>query len=546
LPRTLHVDEPSSHVDWSTGNVRLLTEAVGWPESDRPGRAAVSAFGVSGTNAHAVLEQAPEAELVHEEGQSDGKTEPVRLPLLPWVLSARSDCALRDQAGRLLAHVDAHPEYDIRDLARSLASTRAALENRAVIVGSSREELIAGLGALARDEHVEGLVRRTAQSGAKTAFLFAGQGAQRLGMGRELYEAFPVFADAFDAVCAYFDGELALPLRGVVFGEDADGDGEVLNQTGYTQPALFAVEVALFRLFEWFGVRPDYLVGHSIGELVAAHVAGVLSLEDACRLVAARGRLMQALPAGGAMVSLQAAEDEVLPLLEGQEQRVSIAAVNGPHSVVIAGEESAVAEVAGRFESEGRKVKRLRVSHAFHSPLMEPMLDDFRAVAESVVYAEPRIPVVSNVTGALATAEDLTSPDYWVRHVREAVRFADGIRWLEEHSVTRYLEIGPDGTLTAMTQACGGSPTQMTVPALRKDRPEASHLVMAIAQLHAHGAVLDWAALLPGTEPVDLPTYPFQRDRYWLEAPGTEEEGCVGQVLDGVDAQFWDAIERGD
>ncbi|MGW1794373.1 type I polyketide synthase, partial [Streptomyces tubercidicus] len=343
LPQTLHVDEPSSHVDWSAGNVRLLTEAVGWPENDRPGRAAVSAFGVSGTNAHAVLEQAPEAEPIHEEGQPDAKTELVRLPLLPWVLSARSDSALRDQAGRLLAHVDAHPEYDIRDLARSLASTRAALENRAVMVGSSREELIAGLGALARDEHVDGLVRCTAQAGAKTAFLFTGQGAQRLGMGRELYDAFPVFADAFDAVCAYFDGELATPLRDVVFGEDA----ERLDRTGFAQPALFALEVALFRLVESFGVRPDFLVGHSVGELAAAHVAGVLSLEDACRLVAARGRLMQALPAGGAMVSLQAAEDEVVPLLQGQEQWVSIAAVNGPRAVVVSGVESAVLEIAG-------------------------------------------------------------------------------------------------------------------------------------------------------------------------------------------------------
>ncbi|MEU8919275.1 type I polyketide synthase, partial [Streptomyces nigrescens] len=542
LPQTLHVDEPSSHVDWSAGNVRLLTEAVGWPENGRPGRAAVSAFGVSGTNAHAVIEQAPEAEPAPEEGQQDGPAASARLPMVPWVLSARGDSALREQARRLLSHVDAHPGYDIRDLARSLASTRAALENRAVALGSSRAELVAALDALARDEYAEGIVRGTDLPGAKTAFLFAGQGSQRPGMGREVYDTFPVFADAFDAVCACFEGELGARLRSVVFGDDA----EALNRTEFTQPALFAVEVALFRLVESFGVRPDFLVGHSIGELVAAHVAGVLSLEDACRLVAARGRLMQALPAGGAMVSLQAAEDEVLPLLEGQEQRVSIAAVNGPQAVVVSGEESAVAEIAGHFESEGRKVKRLQVSHAFHSPLMEPMLDAFRTVAESVAFAEPRIPVVSNVTGELATSQDLTSPDYWVRHAREAVRFADGIRWLEEHSVARSLEIGPDGTLTAMARMCVEGPAHVVVPALRRDGSEAQHVVTALAQLHAHGAVLDWAALLPGTGPVDLPTYPFQRQRYWLAATGTEPEGAAAHALEGADAQLWDAIERGD
>ncbi|MGA5566858.1 type I polyketide synthase, partial [Streptomyces platensis] len=542
LPQTLHADEPSSHVDWSAGHVRLLTEAVGWPETGRPGRAAVSAFGVSGTNAHAVIEQAPEAEPAPEEGQQDGTVASARLPIVPWVLSARGDAALREQAGRLLSHLDAHPGDDIRDLAWSLASTRAALENRAVVLGGSRAELVAALDALARDEYAEGIVRGTDLPGAKTAFLFAGQGSQRPGMGRELYDAFPPFADAFDGVCACFEGELGARLREVVFGDDA----EALHRTEFAQPALFAVEVALFRLVESFGVRPDFLVGHSVGELVAAHVAGVWSLEDACRVVAARGRLMQALPEGGAMVSLQAAEDEVRPLLEGHEEQVSIAAVNGPQAVVVSGAESAVAEIAGRLESEGRKVKRLQVSHAFHSPLMEPMLDEFRTVAESVACAEPRIPVVSNVTGELATPQELTSPDYWVRHAREAVRFADGLRWLGEHSVARFLEIGPDGTLTAMAQMCVEGPAQVAVPALRRDRPEAQHMVTALAQLHAHGAVLDWAALLPGTRPVGLPTYPFQRQRYWLAATGTADEGAAAPALEGTDAQLWDAIERGE
>ncbi|WP_235445405.1 type I polyketide synthase [Streptomyces sioyaensis] len=525
LPRTRYAEQPSSHVDWSAGQVRLLAEHIPWPEADRPRRAGVSSFGVSGTNAHVILEQPPADEpqdASQDEPQGDPEDAPTRTPapaLVPWVLSGRSEAALRAQAARLAAHLTAHPALDPRDVGLSLATTRSPFEHRAVVLGEDRETLLNSVHALGRGEPQGHVAEGMTTSEGSLAFLFTGQGAQRLGMGRELYESFPVFADAFDAVCAHFDGELESSLRGVVFGEDADA--EALNRTGFTQPALFAVEVALFRLVESFGVRPDFLVGHSIGELVAAHVAGVWSLEDACRLVAARGRLMQALPAGGAMVALQAAEDEVLPLLEGQEQRVSIAAVNGPKSVVISGEEAAVAEVAGHFESEGRKVKRLQVSHAFHSPLMEPMLDEFRTVAESVAYAEPRIPVVSNLTGELATAEELTSPDYWVRHVRDAVRFADGIRWLAEHEVTRFLEIGPDGTLTAMAQGCLDSDAgadHLLVPALRKDRPEATGLLTALGHAYARGVPVDWASLFAGTgaRQVELPTYAFQHQRYWL------------------------------
>ncbi|MGW3014008.1 type I polyketide synthase, partial [Streptomyces sp. NPDC001219] len=525
LPQTLHVDEPSSHVEWSAGEVRLLTETVEWPESGRPRRAGVSSFGISGTNAHTIIEEAPstesEASPAPAEETAGGVRTPAETSPVPWVITGKTRSALRAQAARLLAHVESFPALRTADVGLSLATTRSVMEHRAVVLGSDRDELLRGLAAVAAEGPSPHAVTGSVRTAGRLALLFTGQGAQRLGMGRELYESFPVFADAFDAVCAHFDGELVSPLRSVVFGSDEDADVERLNQTGFTQPALFAVEVALFRLFESFGVRPDYLMGHSIGELVAAHVAGVLSLEDACRLVAARGRLMQALPAGGAMVSLQATEAEVLPLLEGLERQVSIAAVNGPNSIVIAGEEAAVADFAGRFESEGRKVKRLQVSHAFHSPLMEPMLAEFRTVAESVAYEEPRIPVVSNVTGTLATAAELTFPDYWVRHVREAVRFADGVRWLEEHEVTRFLEIGPDGTLTAMAQSCLDEPGHLLVPALRKDRAEASGLLAALAQMFAAGTPLTWeAAFKDGTaRRVGLPTYAFQRHRYWPKPP---------------------------
>ncbi|MEW2243492.1 SDR family NAD(P)-dependent oxidoreductase, partial [Streptomyces sp. NPDC026666] len=501
LPPTLHVDTPSSHVDWSAGNVKLLTESRDWPELDRPRRAAVSAFGVSGTNAHAVIEQAPAAEPAAE------TTERTALPVLPWVLSGQDEDALREQAARLAALLTERPDTDLHDLAWSLATTRAALPRRAALLGKDRTDLLAALTAVTEGRPADHTHTGTTKGEGKLAFLFSGQGAQRLGMGRELYDSFPVFAEAFDAVCAHLDGD----LRSVVFGDDA----ELLNETGWTQPALFAIEVALFRLVESWGVRPAFLVGHSVGELAAAHVSGVLSLEDAARLVSARGRLMQELPSGGAMFALEATEDEVLPLLTGD---VSLAAVNGPRAVVISGTEAAAQAVADEIGALGRRTTRLRVSHAFHSLLMEPMLAAFRAVAESVTYAEPQIPVVSNVTGQLAAAGELESADYWVRHVREAVRFADGVRTLAEQGVTRYVELGPDGTLTALAQSGAPDDTDaLFVPVLRKDRPEAESLTSAVARLHIHGRTPDWSALLPGGRRVELPTYAFRRDRYWLE-----------------------------
>ncbi|WP_248843656.1 type I polyketide synthase, partial [Streptomyces prasinus] len=407
LPRTLHVDEPTPHVDWSAGTVSLLTEHSPWPRADRPRRAGVSSFGISGTNAHVVIEQAPDTEPdTQPDTQPGGVPAPVAVPpVLAWPVSGRTAAALRAQAARLRQTLDERPEADLVHHARALAAGRAALDHRAVVVGSGRDDLLAGLTALAEDRTAPAVVRGTNGFG-RAAFLFSGQGAQRAGMGRELYEAFPVFADAFDAVCARVD--LERPLREVVFGQDA----ELLNRTVYTQAGLFAVEVALFRLVQSWGVTPDALIGHSIGELAAAHCAGVLSLDDACALVSARGRLMDALPDGGAMLAVEAAEDGLeLP------DDVDLAAVNGPTSLTVSGDAEAIAALEERLRAEGVRVKRLTVSHAFHSHLMEPMLDAFAAVAKSLTYHAPSIPVVTTAPG------DLSTPGYWVGQIREPVRF---------------------------------------------------------------------------------------------------------------------------
>ncbi|WSI97316.1 type I polyketide synthase [Nocardia sp. NBC_01329] len=526
LPKTLHVDEPSPLVDWSAGTVRLLEDSAPWPRAgQRPRRAGVSSFGVSGTNAHIVLEEAPEPGETTVSGSAEGDSpsavigERTGSEYVPLLVSAGSEAALRAQADRLRDLLNPDAAGEIWDIAYSLCTTRAQLEWRAAVVGRDHAELAAGLAALAEGAQGAGVVSGQVGSGG-TAFAFTGQGAQRAGMGAGLSAGFPVFAAALDEVCAVFDPLLGSSLRELMFRADA---GELLDRTEFTQPALFAFEVALYRLVESFGLAPDILVGHSIGELVAAYVAGVWTLSDACALVAARGRLMGALPAGGAMLAVAITETEAGELLSGYPDRLSVAAVNGPASVVLSGDADAVGEVERELRERGAKTTRLRVSHAFHSARLDPMLAEFGAIAAGLSYRAPAIPIVSDVTGAVVDGSVLTDPEYWVRQVRAGVRFAPGIEAAIGAGVRRFVEIGPDAVLSAMTGDCLAADPEVearsvVLAAGRRGVDETAQFVTFLGTAHAAGLRVDWGRLFTDRAPrrVPLPTYAFQRQRYWL------------------------------
>ncbi|MFD6288075.1 SDR family NAD(P)-dependent oxidoreductase [Streptomyces sp. NPDC060205] len=513
LPRTLHAQNPTRKVDWSTGHVELLADPRPWPaKGSARRRAGVSAFGIGGTNAHVILEEPPVPPV-------DGSGATVTAP---WILSGADEQALRSQARRLADHLAARPDLSASDVGYSLAASRSALTHRAMIPAADRSRMTAALHGLAEGREVLDSVRAVADTDLRTSFLFTGQGAQRPRMGAQLRTAFPAFAAAFDEVCAELDAHLTLPLTAVLSAEPGSPEAALLNRTDFTQAGLFAFEVAVFRLLASWGVSADFLVGHSVGELAAAHVAGALDLSDAARLVAARGRLMQALPDNGAMVALHAPEAQVLKALADADGLVAIASVNGPRTVVISGLRDRALAIAAEFRRRGRRTTRLRVSHAFHSPLVEPMLDDFRRVAQGLTFRPTRIPLISTLTGRPTQADELCSPEYWVRHARQPVRFADAVLSLADTGVSACLEIGPGTGLTAAAEDCL-SGDGVFVASFPADKPEPEALLSAMARLHVHGARVDWPAVFAhtGARRVDLPTYAFHRQRYWLPALST-------------------------
>ena len=531
LPKTLHLDRPSSKVDWSAGAVSLLAESVPWPRDGRPRRAGVSAFGLSGTNAHLIFEEAPApSPSPAPDGPAASRTRSRSVPpgrAIPWVLSARDGAALGERAEGLLGCLEDAPCEPI-DVGLSLA-TRSALGQRAVVVGADRERLLEGLQAVARAKPGAGVYGgKLPPRPGPLAIMFTGQGAQRPEMGAQLYEEFPVFKSALDEACEQLDRHLGASLKEVLFAPAESTRAAGLDDTEWAQAGLFALELALYRLVCSWGLRPDYLIGHSIGELTAACVAEALSLQDACRLVAARGRLMSALPQGGAMVAVEASEREMLDELSRAGGHVALASANGPNSVVISGDEPAVLRLAQTWSRRGRKTKRLRVSHAFHSARMEAMLEEFGEVAESIAFGKLCVPVISNLTGRPAQDSDLCSAEYWVAQVRATVRFGEGVAWLNERNVGCFFEVGPDGVLSALVREGlerRGLDEQpiVAVSALRPERSESETLIGALASLWTAGVELDWESSFADLEAgrLELPSYPFQRRRYWLEQSST-------------------------
>ncbi len=499
IPPSLHFKNPSPHIAWDQTRAVVATDRLPWPRLAEPRFAGVSGFGFSGTNAHVVLEEPPLA--------APAPPAPAKQLLC---LSAKSDASLKALAAAFAEHLAANPDLPLASICYTAGSGRSHFAHRLALTAESTEQARSTLASYAGG--ATGLLHRTVPDYTlpKVAFLFTGQGSQRAGMGRELFDTQPVFREALLRCEAILRPHLDRPLLSVLYPSDSNSP---VDQTAYAQPALFAVEYALAELWRAWGIRPAAVLGHSVGEYVAATLAGIFDLEDALALIAARGRLMQALPPNGSMAAVAAAEALVAGYLEPYCDRLSIAAVNGPRSTVISGERTALQSVLALLEREGVRAVPLNVSHAFHSPLMNPMLDEFERTASRMDYHPPQIPLISNLTGSRAGDADIVQPAYWRRHIREAVRFSAGMETLHQEGIRIFLEVGPAPILTSMARQFLSSDDCRWLSTLRPGRQDWQQFLESLADLYMSGARLDWS---PAAAPkVPLPASPFQRQRFW-------------------------------
>ncbi|MET8681917.1 type I polyketide synthase [Streptomyces sp. NPDC004647] len=545
LPGTLHAGTPSSHVDWASGAVELLTEQTVWPDADRPRRAGVSSFGISGTNAHLILEQAPPAEVVTAD-------EPEAERVVPWLVSAKSEAALRDQAARLLALADADPGLSPARVGWSLATTRSTFEHRAVVLGRSRSDFQRSLEALATGRSAAGVVHGTVGEGSMgPVFVFPGQGSQWWGMGRDLLAHSEVFREAVDACAGALAPYIDWSLHGVLAGE---GDPELLERVDVVQPALFSMMVALTALWRSYGVEPAAVVGHSQGEIAAAHVAGALTLEDAAAVVALRSQALPRLSGLGGMMSVAAPVQRVIALLEPWDGLLSVAAVNGPSSVIVSGDAGALDELLAACEQQGVRARKVPVDYASHGAQVEAVRDELSRVLAPVRSKSPRVPFYSTVTGARLT-EAAFDGEYWYTNLRRTVRMEEATRALLADGHRVFIELSPHPVLAAPIQetqdAVGEAVADSAVVlgTLRRDEGDLRRFLASLAEAHARGTAVDWCTAFPAgaAVPVELPTYAFQRRRYWPEPRPTAGIGAAG-TGNGTeaDAAFWDLVESED
>ncbi|NER48711.1 MAG: type I polyketide synthase [Symploca sp. SIO1A3] len=528
---SLHFNQPNPYINWSELPVKVSTQLTPWQTNGNSRIAGVSSFGFSGTNAHVILEEAP------KQGNSSSATsnskDDLERPVHILTLSGKTQTALAALVSSYQNYLQTHPELGVADICYTANTGRTHFKHRLAVVASNQQDLAEKLQQHQQGEDVAGIYSGELPNSTtvpKIAFLFTGQGSQYVNMGRELYQKAPVFREAInqcEEILSSLETFQDKSLREILYPADDSSGSSLLDQTAYTQPALFAIEYALFKLWQSWGIKPEVVMGHSVGEYVAATVAGVLSLEDGLKLIAARGSLMQKLPAGGAMVSVMASESKVLETLKAMSwsEKVAIAAINGPESTVISGEAEAVRAIATHLESEGIKTKQLKVSHAFHSPLMEPMLAEFEAVAKQITYSQPRISLISNVTGKQVGSE-ITKAEYWVNHIRQPVRFAESIINLHKQGYELFLEIGAKPILLGMGRQCLPEEVGVWLPSLRSGVDEWQQILSSLGQLYVQGAKVNWLGFDQdyARYKVALPTYPFQRESYWVEIQNDDQQ----------------------